>query len=95
MPSRYFDTKKRTNNAAQPEYIRTPMQWLQSTYTIRHNVRHRKRGHLFQGRMTNAWIAGKLCMGDPSRVSRYCSQASGRNEVRKLAAKLETSIGKA
>jgi putative transposase len=26
------------------------MHWLQSTYTIRHNMRHRKRGHLFQGR---------------------------------------------
>lgn len=26
------------------------MQWLQSTYTIRHNVKHRLRGHLFQGR---------------------------------------------
>ena len=26
------------------------MQWLQSTYTIRHNVKHKLRGHLFQGR---------------------------------------------
>jgi len=26
------------------------MQWLQSTYTIRHNLRHQLRGHLFQGR---------------------------------------------
>jgi REP element-mobilizing transposase RayT len=26
------------------------MRWLQSTYTIRHHMRHRLRGHLFQGR---------------------------------------------
>lgn len=26
------------------------MQWLQSTYTIRHNVKHQLKGHLFQGR---------------------------------------------
>ena len=26
------------------------MQWLQSTYTIRHNVKHKLRVHLFQGR---------------------------------------------
>jgi len=26
------------------------MPWLQATYTIRHNVRHRLRGYLFQGR---------------------------------------------
>ena len=30
--------------------LSTGMQWLQSTYTIRHNVKHRSRGHLFQGR---------------------------------------------
>ena len=30
--------------------LSTGMQWLQSTYTIRHNVKHRLRGHLFQGR---------------------------------------------
>lgn len=26
------------------------MHWMQATYTIRHNARHRLRGHLFQGR---------------------------------------------
>ena len=26
------------------------MRWLQATHTIRHNARHRLRGHLFQGR---------------------------------------------
>lgn len=26
------------------------MQWLNSTYTLRFNARHHKRGHLFQGR---------------------------------------------
>jgi len=30
--------------------LSTGMQWLQSTYTIRHHVKHRLRGHLFQGR---------------------------------------------
>jgi len=30
--------------------LSTGMQWLQSIYTIRHNVKHRLRGHLFQGR---------------------------------------------
>lgn len=28
----------------------TGMKWLQGTYTQRHNARHRRRGHLFQGR---------------------------------------------
>jgi REP element-mobilizing transposase RayT len=28
----------------------TGMKWLQGTYTQRYNARHRKRGHLFQGR---------------------------------------------
>jgi putative transposase len=26
------------------------MQWLNSTYTLRYNARHKQRGHLFQGR---------------------------------------------
>ena len=26
------------------------MRWMQGTYTIRHNARHKQRGHLFQGR---------------------------------------------
>ncbi len=30
--------------------LSSAMHWQQSTYTIRHNVRHRKQGHLFQGR---------------------------------------------
>jgi len=45
--------------------------------------------------MSNAWIADKLRMGDPSRVSRYCAEAEGRPEVRKFLRKLEMSIGKA
>ena len=34
------------------------MQWLQSTYTIRHNVKHRLRGHLFQGRFKAVLVDG-------------------------------------
>lgn len=30
--------------------LSTGMQWFQSTYTIRHNVKHGLRGHVFQGR---------------------------------------------
>lgn len=30
--------------------LRNAMQYLNSTYTQRYNVRHKKRGHLFQGR---------------------------------------------
>lgn len=45
--------------------------------------------------MTNAWIAEKLHMGDPSRVSRYCTEAEERSEVRKLLRKVEMSISKA
>jgi hypothetical protein len=35
------------------------MQWLQSTYTIRHNVKHRLRGHLFQGRFKAIPVDGE------------------------------------
>lgn len=34
------------------------MQWMQATYTIRHNARHRVRGHLFQGRYKAMLVDG-------------------------------------
>jgi len=42
--------------------------------------------------MTNGWLSKNLHMGDPSRVSRYCSAAGGRPDIRKLLRKLEMSI---
>lgn len=45
--------------------------------------------------MTNGWIAQELHMGDPSRVSRYCSAANEMNMIEKLLKELEMSIGKA
>jgi putative transposase len=35
------------------------MRWFQATYTIRHNVRHRLRGHLFQGRYKAIVVDGE------------------------------------
>ena len=34
------------------------MRWLQGVYTIRHNARHRLRGHLFQGRYKAVLVEG-------------------------------------
>ena len=44
--------------------------------------------------MTNGWISGQLNMGAPSRVSRYCSQAEARADVRPHIRSLQMSIGK-
>ena len=35
------------------------MKWLQSTYTIRFNARHKQRGHLFQGRYKAVIVDGE------------------------------------
>jgi putative transposase len=35
------------------------MKWMQSTYTIRFNVRHKQRGHLFQGRYKAVLVDGE------------------------------------
>ena len=35
------------------------MQWLQGTYTTRFNVRHKERGHLFQGRYKALLVSGE------------------------------------
>ena len=45
--------------------------------------------------MTNGWIAEKLHMGDPSRVSRYCSAGKEAHLTRNLISELEISRGKA
>ena len=44
--------------------------------------------------VTNGWIAGQLNMGAPSRVSRYCSQAEARADVKPHIEKLQMSISK-
>ena len=44
--------------------------------------------------MTNEWIAGQLNMGAPSRVSRYCSQAEARADVKSHIKRLQISISK-
>ena len=44
--------------------------------------------------MTNGWIAGLLNMGAPSRVSRYCSQAEARADVKGHIKKLQMSKSK-
>jgi hypothetical protein len=38
----------------------TGMKWLQGTYTQRYNARHRKRGHLFQGRYRAVPVEAEL-----------------------------------
>ena len=45
---------------------------------------------------SNGWIARRLCMGDPTRVSRYCGQAAtlGQDPLRRKLRKLEMSICK-
>jgi REP element-mobilizing transposase RayT len=35
------------------------MQWLNSTYTLRYNARHKQRGHLFQGRYKALLVDGE------------------------------------
>ena len=35
------------------------MKWMQGTYTIRHNARHKRRGHLFQGRYKAIIVEGE------------------------------------
>ena len=44
--------------------------------------------------MTNGWIAGQLNMGAPSRVSRYCSQAEARADVKPHIQRLQMSKSK-
>ena len=44
--------------------------------------------------MTNEWIAGQLNMGAPSRVSRYCSQAGVRADVKSHIKRLQMSKSK-
>jgi putative transposase len=34
------------------------MRWLQGVYTMRHNARHKLRGHLFQGRYKGVLVEG-------------------------------------
>ena len=45
--------------------------------------------------VTNGWLSKNLCMGAPSRVSRYCTAAKARSDIQALVRKLEMSIGKA
>lgn len=40
------------------------------------------------------WIASRLEMGAAARMSRYCSEAEGRPEVRRLLRQIEMSKGK-
>jgi hypothetical protein len=44
--------------------------------------------------VTNLWIARRLQMGDPSRVSRYCAEAGSRADVRKISKRLEKAGSK-
>gem|GEM_PF-4099381 len=44
--------------------------------------------------VTNGWIAGQLNMGAPSRVSRYCSQAEARADVKSHLKRLQMSTCK-
>ena len=44
--------------------------------------------------MTNEWIAGQLNMGAPGRVSRYCSQAESRADVKPHIKRLQMSKSK-
>lgn len=39
--------------------------------------------------VTNLWIARRLQMGHPSRVSRYCTEAGSRKDVQKLVKQLK------
>jgi len=39
--------------------------------------------------VTNLWIARRLQMGDPIRVSRYCAEAGIRADLRKMSKQLE------
>ncbi len=43
---------------------------------------------------TNLWIARRLQMGDPSRVSRYCTEAGNRSDVQRIAKQLEKARSK-
>jgi hypothetical protein len=44
--------------------------------------------------MQNEWISRRLERGAAARVSRSCSDAEGRAEVRRLMRKIEMAIGK-
>ncbi len=44
--------------------------------------------------VTNLWIARRLGMGDPSRVSRYCTEAGNRSDVQRIAKQLEKAGSK-
>ena len=44
--------------------------------------------------VTNLWIARRLQMGDPSRVSRYCAEAGSREDVQKINKRLEKAGSK-
>jgi len=44
--------------------------------------------------MTNGWISEQLIMGSPSRVSRHCSQAEAREDVKSHIKRLQRSNSK-
>ena len=44
--------------------------------------------------VTNLWIARRLQMGHPSRVSRYCTEAGSRKDLQKLVKQLKKAISK-
>ncbi len=44
--------------------------------------------------VTNLWIARRLEMGDPSRVSRYCSEGPSREDVKRFVSRLKKAGSK-
>ena len=44
--------------------------------------------------VTNAWLAERLNMAHPTRVSWNCGHTSGRRDVKKFIRQIEISIGK-
>ena len=44
--------------------------------------------------VTNAWLAERLNMAHPTRVSWNCGHTSGRRDVKKFIGQIEISIGK-
>jgi hypothetical protein len=59
-----------------------------------HLLLETREANLCAGMLQNEWISRRLEMGAAARVSRSCSDAEGRAEVRRLMRKIEMAIGK-
>ena len=72
--------------------------WRVHSYVLMSNHYHllleTPEANLCAGMLQNEWISRRLEMGAAPRVSRYCSDAEGRAEVRRLMRKIEMAIGK-